>query len=69
MVTAERARESASIAMFIKSYVVPPYYDSLLGKLIISGNSRKDMLATASISAGAVQSCWRHDDASRFMRS
>jgi acetyl-CoA carboxylase, biotin carboxylase subunit len=29
------------------NYVVPPYYDSLLGKLIISGNSRKDMLATA----------------------
>jgi len=31
-----------------KSYVVPPYYDSLLGKLIISGNDRKDMLAAAS---------------------
>jgi acetyl-CoA carboxylase biotin carboxylase subunit len=31
-----------------KSYVVPPYYDSLLGKLIISGNARKDMLAAAS---------------------
>ena len=30
-----------------KSYVVPPYYDSLLGKLIISGANRKDMLATA----------------------
>jgi acetyl-CoA carboxylase, biotin carboxylase subunit len=29
------------------NYVVPPYYDSLLGKLIISGHSRKDMLATA----------------------
>ena len=29
------------------NYVVPPYYDSLLGKLIISGQSRKDMLATA----------------------
>jgi acetyl-CoA carboxylase biotin carboxylase subunit len=31
-----------------KSYVVPPYYDSLLGKLIISRNDRKDMLAAAS---------------------
>ena len=30
-----------------KNYVVPPYYDSLLGKLIISGNNRNDMLATA----------------------
>ncbi|HYC18183.1 MAG TPA: acetyl-CoA carboxylase biotin carboxylase subunit [Pseudolabrys sp.] len=29
------------------NYVVPPYYDSLLGKLIISGHNRKDMLATA----------------------
>ena len=27
-----------------KSYVVPPFYDSLLGKLIVSGNDRKDML-------------------------
>jgi acetyl-CoA carboxylase biotin carboxylase subunit len=30
-----------------KSYVVPPFYDSLLGKLIISGNNRTEMLATA----------------------
>ena len=30
------------------NYVVPPYYDSLLGKLIISGDSRKDVLATAA---------------------
>jgi acetyl-CoA carboxylase, biotin carboxylase subunit len=29
------------------SYAVPPYYDSLLGKLIISGNNRKEMLAKA----------------------
>jgi acetyl-CoA carboxylase biotin carboxylase subunit len=29
------------------NYAVPPYYDSLLGKLIISGHNRKDMLATA----------------------
>ncbi len=28
--------------------MVPPYYDSLLGKLIISGSDRKDMLAAAS---------------------
>jgi acetyl-CoA carboxylase, biotin carboxylase subunit len=31
-----------------KNYVVPPYYDSLLGKLIVSGHDRKDMLADAS---------------------
>ena len=29
------------------NYVVPPYYDSLLGKLIISGHGRRDMLAAA----------------------
>ena len=43
------------------NYVVPPYYNSLLGKLIISGNSRKDMLGTAQISTGAFQSSWRYD--------
>lgn len=31
-----------------KSYVVPPYYDSLLGKLIVSGDNRGDMLASAA---------------------
>jgi acetyl-CoA carboxylase biotin carboxylase subunit len=31
-----------------KNYVVPPYYDSLLGKLIVSGHNRKDMLAAAN---------------------
>jgi acetyl-CoA carboxylase, biotin carboxylase subunit len=31
-----------------KNYVVPPYYDSLLGKLIVSGHDRKDMLACAN---------------------
>ena len=31
-----------------QSYVVPPFYDSLLGKLIISGNDRKHALARAS---------------------
>ncbi len=30
-----------------EGYSVPPYYDSLLGKLIISGQSRNEMLATA----------------------
>ena len=30
------------------SYSVPPYYDSLLGKLIISGDSRKEVLATSA---------------------
>jgi acetyl-CoA carboxylase biotin carboxylase subunit len=30
-----------------KNYVVPPFYDSLLGKLIISGSNRREMLATA----------------------
>jgi acetyl-CoA carboxylase biotin carboxylase subunit len=30
-----------------KSYAVPPYYDSLLGKLIISGGNRGDVLAAA----------------------
>jgi len=30
------------------SYVVPPFYDSLLGKLIISGNDRKGMLKIAA---------------------
>jgi acetyl-CoA carboxylase biotin carboxylase subunit len=29
------------------NYVVPPYYDSLLGKLIIGGSNRTDVLATA----------------------
>jgi acetyl-CoA carboxylase biotin carboxylase subunit len=31
-----------------KSYAVPPYYDSLLGKLIVSGENRDDVLATAA---------------------
>ena len=30
------------------SYSVPPYYDSLLGKLIISGDSRKEVLRTSA---------------------
>ena len=34
------------------SYVVPPYYDSLLGKLIISGNDRKEMLVKAKSALG-----------------
>ena len=46
------------------NYVVPPYYDSLLGKLIISGNSRKDMLATAKSALARFQSRWRCDHAS-----
>jgi acetyl-CoA carboxylase biotin carboxylase subunit len=31
-----------------KSYAVPPYYDSLLGKLIVSGENRGDVLAAAA---------------------
>jgi acetyl-CoA carboxylase biotin carboxylase subunit len=31
-----------------KSYAVPPYYDSLLGKLIVSGENRDDVLAAAA---------------------
>lgn len=31
-----------------KSYVVPPYYDLLLGKLIVSGSERNGMLAAAA---------------------
>ena len=31
-----------------KNYVVPPYYVSLLGKLIVSGHDRKGMLAVAA---------------------
>lgn len=31
-----------------ENYVVPPYYDSLLGKLIVSGSNREAMLATAA---------------------
>lgn len=31
-----------------KSYAVPPYYDSLLGKLIVSGEDRDDLLAAAA---------------------
>jgi acetyl-CoA carboxylase biotin carboxylase subunit len=30
------------------SYLVPPYYDSLLGKLIISGGSRAEVLTTSA---------------------
>jgi acetyl-CoA carboxylase biotin carboxylase subunit len=33
-----------------RGYAVPPYYDSLLGKLIVSGNRREQML-TAAVSA------------------
>lgn len=31
-----------------KTYAVPPYYDSLLGKLIIGGSDRRTMLSNAS---------------------
>lgn len=31
-----------------KNYVVPPYYDSLLGKLIVSGNDRREVLAASA---------------------
>lgn len=31
-----------------RGYAVPPYYDSLLGKLIVSGDRRDQMLATAA---------------------
>jgi len=30
--------------MLYEGYVVPPFYDSLLGKLIIAGDSREDAL-------------------------
>lgn len=32
-----------------KTYVVPPYYDSLLGKLIINGSDRRSLLAKAKL--------------------
>jgi acetyl-CoA carboxylase, biotin carboxylase subunit len=38
-----------------QSYVVPPFYDSLLGKLIISGNDRERMLARAKSALGRFQ--------------
>jgi acetyl-CoA carboxylase, biotin carboxylase subunit len=38
-----------------QSYVVPPFYDSLLGKLIISGNDRKHTLARAKSALGRFQ--------------
>jgi acetyl-CoA carboxylase biotin carboxylase subunit len=30
--------------MLYEGYVVPPFYDSLLGKLIVAGDSREDAL-------------------------
>jgi biotin carboxylase len=30
-----------------KSYALPPYYDSLLGKLVISASNRTELLAAA----------------------
>jgi len=38
-----------------RSYVVPPFYDSLLGKLIISGNDRERTLARAKSALGRFQ--------------
>lgn len=38
-----------------EGYHVPPFYDSLLGKLIVSGRSRAEMLATAE---GALSRFW-----------
>jgi acetyl-CoA carboxylase, biotin carboxylase subunit len=38
-----------------RSYVVPPFYDSLLGKLIISGNDRGRTLARAKSALGRFQ--------------
>ena len=45
-------------------YVVPPYYDSLLGKLIISGEQPKGHAGHGQISTGSVQNSWRYDHAS-----
>jgi acetyl-CoA carboxylase biotin carboxylase subunit len=36
---------------------VPPYYDSLLGKLIVSGDRRDRMLATAASALARFKVC------------
>jgi acetyl-CoA carboxylase biotin carboxylase subunit len=38
-------------------YAVPPYYDSLLGKLIVSGDRRDRMLATAASALARFKVC------------
>jgi acetyl-CoA carboxylase biotin carboxylase subunit len=40
-----------------RGYAVPPYYDSLLGKLIISGDRRDQMLATAASALARFKVC------------
>jgi acetyl-CoA carboxylase biotin carboxylase subunit len=40
-----------------RGYAVPPYYDSLLGKLIVSGDRRDRMLATAASALARFKVC------------